>query len=253
MTDITRPPWAQEKTDLTGRTALVVGGAGGVGEGVVRALLLSGATVVATGRSRDRLHEFAARLDNPALHAEVLDGLDPDLEDVVARMVAEYGAFDIAVVSVASWGNQGHKAALALADAEWDELIAANLTAVFRLYRAVVPALSNGGAFVQLNGMSAEIPFPGAAAVALTAAATKSLTRTVAAETPSLRIYEVILGFIRTRARLTAGVDDPSWIDSTEVGLHVAELAAGTSPLADTVLHYLVDRAAGPQPTPPKL
>jgi NAD(P)-dependent dehydrogenase (short-subunit alcohol dehydrogenase family) len=51
----TTPAWRGAPTDMTGTTALVVGGAGGVGEGVVRALLGAGATVVVGGRDQSRL------------------------------------------------------------------------------------------------------------------------------------------------------------------------------------------------------
>ena len=96
--------------------------------------------------------------------------------------------------------------------------------------------------------MSADLPFPGAAGVALGAAATKSLTRTIAAElhTHGPRIYQVVLGMVRTRARQEAGVDDLHWLDGEEIGAHVAGLVAGTSPLAGVALHYHVDKTEGP-------
>ena len=121
---------------------------------------------------------------------------------------------------------------------------------MFRLFRELLPALTPDGTILQLNGMSADLPFPGAAVVALSAAATKSLTLTLAAELGRRgpRVYQVILGVVRTRARQQAGIDDPSWLDGTEVGAHVAELVAGTSPLTDVPLHYLLDKATGPQP-----
>ncbi|CAA9231317.1 MAG: hypothetical protein AVDCRST_MAG83-1086 [uncultured Arthrobacter sp.] len=253
MNTLTRPAWAHPHTDLNGRTALVVGGAGGVGEGVVRALVDAGAAVVAAGRSRSRLDELASRLRSPRLHTTVLDALAEDLDHAVTALAAEHGGFDAVIVSVASWGNQGRKPLLALTDAEWDALLAANQTTVFRLYRALVPHISAGGVLVQLNGLSADLPFPGAGGVALTAAATKSLTRTLAAELAGRgpRIHEVILGVVRTRARQLAGVDDPRWIEGTEVGIHLAELIAGTSPLTGEVLHYLVDKTAGPSGSAP--
>jgi NAD(P)-dependent dehydrogenase (short-subunit alcohol dehydrogenase family) len=253
------PGWHGVPADLTGATTLVVGGAGGVGEGVVRALLLAGAAVVVGGRDRGRLDGFAARLrtegaDVRRLTTAVLDGLSADLDDAVQALVDEHGRFDLAVVSVASWGDQGRTPLLALTDAEWDALVAGNQTVVFRLYRALVPALAPTGALIQLNGMSADIPFPGAGGVALTAAATKSLTRTLAAELGGRgpRVHELVLGVVRTRARQLAGVDDPRWIDATQVGEHVAGLAAGISPLTGTVLQYFVDRVAGPLATPPR-
>jgi hypothetical protein len=105
---------------------------------------------------------------------------------------------------------------------------------------------------VQLNGMSADIPFPGWAGLALAAAARKSLTRTVAAEIDGSgpRVYGVLLGMVRTRPRQLAGIDDPRWIPASDVGWHVAELVAGTSPVAGNDLHYFVDAAAGPRQEP---
>lgn len=251
MSDVvTRPRWAQLDTDLHGRTVLVVGGAGGVGEGVVRALLDGGATVVAAGRRQEQLDDLAERVGNERLTLETLDALDPGLEERAGELADRHGAFDGVVVSVASWGDQGRKPALSLTDQEWDDLIASNLTAVFRLYRAFVGHIADSGVLLQLNGMSADIPFPGAAGVALTAAAQKSLTRTIAAEVGDggPRVYEVILGMIRTRARKLAGIDDPRWIPAADVGWHVAELVAGNSPLVRDDLHYLVDLATGPTP-----
>lgn len=246
-----RPDWARPQADLRGKKVLVVGGAGGVGEGVVQTLLGTGATVVAAGRSLKRLEDLAARMTDARLVIETVDALDPDLAGRAAALADRHGSFDGIVVSVASWGHAGRKAALSLTDREWDELLASNVTAVFRLYRAFVPHIAPGGALVQLNGMSADIPFPGSAGVALSAAARKSLTRTVAAELGDggPRVYGVILGMVRTRARQLAGIDDPQWIPASDVGWHVAELVAGTSPVGGGDLHYFVD-AAGPRPGP---
>jgi NAD(P)-dependent dehydrogenase (short-subunit alcohol dehydrogenase family) len=247
----TRPAWAAGSPDLLGRTVLVVGGSGGVGEGVVRELLDDGATVVATGRDPRRLAALADRTRSERLHVEPLEALSPDLGSDVRHLVERYGRFHGVVVAVASWGDQGRRPALQLSDDQWQHLLDANLTSVFRLFRALVPALTPTGTILQLNGMSADIPFPGAAGVALSAAATKSLTLTLAAELGRRgpRVYQVILGVVRTRARQEAGIDDPDWLDATEVGAHVAALVAGTSPLANVPLHYLLDRATGPQPT----
>lgn len=79
------------------------------------------------------------------------------------------------------------------------------------------------------------------------------MTRTIAEEIDGRgpRVYGVILGMIRTRPRQLAGVDDPGWIPAADVGFHVAELVAGSAPLAGGVLHYFVDRASGPRPPAP--
>jgi len=255
MTNIAAPKWAQTGTDLTGKTVIVVGGGGGVGEGVVRTLLDLGAAVVATGRNEQRLNDFAERVNDQSLHVATLDGLAADLEQKSEALAQQFGPFDGVVVSIASWGDQGRKPLLAISDDEWKTLVEDNLTSVFRTYRALTPTLASGGVLLQLNGLSADIPFPGNGVVALGAAAGKSLTRTLAAELTGtdVRVYEIILGVVRTRARQLAGIDNRGWIDGTEIGSHIAELVAGNSPLSNEVLHYFVDKAAGPVSTPPQL
>lgn len=254
MSTIMQPAWERVVPDLTGKSVAVVGGSGGVGEGVVRALLARGATVVATGRDEERLRQLRETVDDPddqrRLHTTVLDASAPDLDSRVAELAAQYGTFDGVVVSVASWGDQGRRPALSLTDAEWDALLAVNLTSVFRLFRAFLPVTARSGTILQLNGMSADIPFPGSAPVALSAAATKSLTRTLAVEQEEdgPRFHQVILGVVRTRARQRAGIDDLRWLDGEEVGAHVAALVSGTSPLEDTTVHYLTDKTTGPRP-----
>ncbi|MEV4346659.1 SDR family NAD(P)-dependent oxidoreductase [Actinoplanes sp. NPDC049596] len=243
------PAWARPETDLTGKTVLVIGGAGGVGEGVTRTLLERGATVVVTSRRPVTLNDFATRIGDPSLHGETLDLLDPALGERAAELAATYGPFAGVVLSVADWGRQGRKPLLALTDTEWDELIVQNQTTIFRAYRAFLTTLAPDGMIAQLNGLSADLPFPGAGGVALTAAATKSMTRTIAAELGGRgpRVYEVILGVIRTRARQLAGVDNERWIPAAHVGAHIAELVAGTSPLTADDLHYFVDLSEGPR------
>ena len=254
-TTLPAPAWAKSRTNLIGKTVLVVGGAGGVGEGVTRTLLAGGATVVATARTRSKLDDLQGRINDPHLVAQTLDVLEPDLDRVARRLAAQHGPFDGVVIAIGDWGTQGRKPILDLTDSEWNALVAANQTGVFRAYRSLVPLIAPGGMIAQINGMSAEIPFPGAAVVAATAAATKSLTRTLAAELEGRgpRIYEVILGVIRTRPRQLAGIDNAAWVPAVDVGVHVAELVAGTSPLASNVTHWFVDPNSGPQAALPRL
>lgn len=255
MNLVQRPAWMPAVPGLAGKTVVVAGGSGGVGEGVVRVLLSGGATVVAAGRDQRRLDDLASRVGAdgiPAgrLHRAPLDALAGDLDATAASLAGRHGPFGGVVVSVASWGDQGRVPAMALTDAQWQALLDANLTSVFRLMRAFLPHTAPTGAIIQLNGMSADIPMPGNAGRALTAAAVKSLLRTLAAELGGAgpRVHEVILGMVRTRARQQAGLDDPRWIDPDEVGMHVAGLIAGSSPLSGTALHYFADKAVGPQP-----
>jgi NAD(P)-dependent dehydrogenase (short-subunit alcohol dehydrogenase family) len=250
----TTPAWARSDTDLTGSTVLVIGGAGGVGEGVTQGLLKAGATVVATARSQSKLNELAARVDHPNLRTRTLDLLDPEPADTIAAIARENGGpLAGAAVAVSDWGRQGAKRIVDLTDAEWHALISANQTAVFRAYRAVVPSLAPGAALAQVNGIGADLPYPGNGVVGLAAAATKSMTRTLAEETrdSGLRVYELLLGFINTRLREQNGSANPDWIPASDIGTHVAELVAGTSPLTESVVHYFIEKDKGPGSTAP--
>lgn len=256
MSSTEQHPETQHTESLSGKTALVVGGGGGVGEGVVRGLLAAGATVISASRNRARLDDLAERVGSDHLHTATLDALGSDLPARADAIASAYGPLHAVIVSIAAWGSAGRKPVLDLTDDEWDELLATNLTAVFRLYRSFLPLIDRAGMMLHLNGLSADLPFPGAGGVALAAAATKSLTRTVAAEVggDGPRVHEIILGIIRTRSRQLSGIDDPQWIDARVVGDHVAQLLSGVGDLADVTLQYFVDRNDGPQsvaPPPP--
>lgn len=247
------PSWAQPGTDLTGRTVLVIGGAGGVGEGVTRAMLRAGATVIATARTESKLEDLAARTADANLNTHTLDLTGHDPAQTVAAIVERHGRLDGIVISTADWSRGGGKRIIDLTDAEWEAVIEQNQTSLFRAYRLLIPALAPSGAIIHINGFSAEIPYPPHGVGALTAAAGKSMTRTVAEELrgEGLRVYELILGVIRTRPRQLAGIDNEGWIPAADVGTHTAELVAGNSPLADSALQYFVSRNAGPSRTVP--
>ena len=253
MKSAAQPAWAQT-ISLTGRTVLVIGGSGGVGEGVVRTLIDDGARVVATGRDQSRLQGLAGRIDSARLDVTLLDALDPDLDEQAAALAAKFGLFDGVVVSLASSINLQRKPLLSLDNAEWEaQRLVPDLTSIFRLYRATVPYMQPSGALISLNGYSADLPIPGNGGNSIAAAAAKAMTRTVAAELIQTgpRVYGVMMGVVRTRARQVAGIDNPEWIDGTEIGAHVAELVAGASPLNNLDLHYFIEKSLGPQPTLP--
>ncbi|MFI7502409.1 SDR family NAD(P)-dependent oxidoreductase [Streptomyces sp. NPDC049687] len=229
---------------------LVVGASGGIGEGVTRALLTLGATVVAAGRSEARLNglaEYAADAGPGILRPHVVDVSDPDSAAVRSALAQEYGTFDGAVLTLGNWGPQGRTGLLEVTDELWDTMIADNLSSHFRALRAVTPLLAPDGALVHFTGFSAELPYPGAALIGATNAAKKSLLRTLTAELDGKgpRIYELVIGPVRTRPRAAAGADSVSWLSGEDLGRHAGELIARRGPWTAEPLQYLLDRASG--------
>ncbi|MFD9053663.1 SDR family oxidoreductase [Streptomyces zaomyceticus] len=247
---------AHHAPPLRNRTILVVGATGGIGEGMTRALLQQGATVVATGRNEDRLASLAARVGDDIAGTflpHTLDVASPD-SAAVRRELVRYGPLDGAVITIGNWGTNGPAGLLQTLDDEWDSMIAANLTSHFRALRTLVPLLPPEGALVHLTGYSAEVPYPSAPLIGATNAAKKSLMLSLTAElgTAGPRLYELIIGPIRTRPRAAIGADDPGWFSAEDLGHHAGALITGHSPYTAHPLQYLLTRAHGVRATPPR-
>ena len=121
--------------DLTGKTALVTGASGGIGGAIARALHRQGATVAISGTKREALDGLAAELDGRThvLPCNLAD--KADVEKLVPAAEAAMGRLDILVNNA---GITRDGLFMRLKDEDWDEVIAVDLTAGFRLARAAV-------------------------------------------------------------------------------------------------------------------
>ena len=121
--------------DLTGKAALVTGASGGIGAAVARALHKAGATVVLTGSRIAPLEALAAEL-GPRAHPLPGDLSDPAaVEALPPRAVEVAGGVDILINNA---GITRDGLAMRMSDADWDAVLAINLTAAFRLSRGVL-------------------------------------------------------------------------------------------------------------------
>jgi 3-oxoacyl-[acyl-carrier protein] reductase len=121
--------------DLTGKTALVTGATGGIGGAIARALHRQGAIVTLSGTRRDVLDGLAGSLGARA-HVLPSNLADKDeVETLIPRAEETMGRLDILVANA---GVTRDNLFVQLRDEEWDQVIAVNLTATFRLARAAV-------------------------------------------------------------------------------------------------------------------
>ena len=121
--------------DLTGKVALVTGASGGIGGGIAKALHAQGATVVLSGTRADALEALKSELGARA-HAAVCNLADPQSLDALAKTAeAAAGPVDILVNNA---GITRDNLFIRMKDEEWDQVIAVDLTAAFRLSRAVL-------------------------------------------------------------------------------------------------------------------
>src|SRR5207247_4659999 len=119
--------------DLTGRKALVTGATGGIGGAIAQALHAQGATVAISGTRREVLDTFAARLGE---RVHVLPCNLSDSAEVEALVPAAEAAMGQVDILVANAGITRDNLFVQLRDEDWDNVIAVNMTATFRLARA---------------------------------------------------------------------------------------------------------------------
>ncbi len=119
--------------DLAGKTALVTGASGGIGGAIATALHAQGASVALSGTRTGPLEELAVKL---GARAHVLPCNLSDLaavDGLPKQAVEAMGSLDILVNNA---GLTRDNLAMRMSADEWDQVIAVNLTAAFRLSKA---------------------------------------------------------------------------------------------------------------------
>lgn len=121
--------------ELTGKTALITGATGAIGNGIARVLHAQGATVAISGTRREVLDQLAGELGDRVhvLPCNLADAGETD--GLVPRAEQTMGQLD---VLVANAGVTKDNLFVQLRDEDWDQVIGINLSSTFRLARAAV-------------------------------------------------------------------------------------------------------------------
>jgi NAD(P)-dependent dehydrogenase (short-subunit alcohol dehydrogenase family) len=197
------------RINLQGRTALVTGGARGLGAGMAQALAEAGAAVAIGDILEDEGGVTAAALTDKGARATFvpLDVTEEkSWESAVAGVVDQLGGFDILV------NNAGVEISSLVADldpADVRRMLEVNVLGVSlglkHAFRAMRPggAAGAGGAIVNVSSVAATIAFPGISAYSATKSAVDRLTRIAAVESGKLgygvRVNCVYPGLVPTQ------------------------------------------------------
>ena len=173
-----------ESEPLEGRTAIVTGGAGGIGTGISVRLAKEGANVVIAQRSRDRGEKVAERireLGRGALFVETDLGDDDDIVALADAAREEFGGAEI-IVNTAT--HPGKESAAEMSRDLWEEVLSVTLTAPFRLAQECYPDMQEAGygRIINIGAIQAQSPYAGSVAYAASKAGLEGLTRSLAVE-----------------------------------------------------------------------
>lgn len=193
--------------DLAGRRALVTGASGGIGAAICRALHAQGAELALAGRRQEALAGLAEEL---AERCHVLT-VDLALPEAAARLAgAAQQAMGGADILVNNAGVTADALALRMKDDDWQRVIDLNLTAGFRLARALLRGMvkRRHGRIVSISSVVAQMGNPGQTNYAAAKAGTIGMSKALAQEVAQrgVTVNCVAPGFIATA--MTAGLAD---------------------------------------------
>ncbi|ODT99352.1 MAG: oxidoreductase, partial [Pseudonocardia sp. SCN 72-86] len=240
--------------DLTGRRALVTGGARGLGEGMARALAAAGATVMLADVLKDVGEKTAADIEGAHfVELDVTD--DAGWESAIAHTVAELGGLDVLI------NNAGIEVTQLIVDTEPDDvrkMLDVNiLGTMLGLKHGMRPggAAGNGGAIVNIASVAATIAFPGIAGYSATKSAVDRLTRIAAMESGKLgygvRVNCVYPGLVPTEMGMKLAVEtsalglfpDPNAAVAAVVELTPSGRLGEVADMADAVVFLASDQS----------
>jgi len=171
-------------TDLSNRTAVVIGGTSGLGCAIAIALARSGANVVPTGRREELVAEVCAEIENvgrKTLQQTVDVSRRESIDALRAVILKEFGGVDILVNAA---GRTARKPTAEVTETEWIEIFDTNLIGILRACQSFYEPLkqSGRGKIINIASLASFVAFHEVAAYGASKAGVLALTRSLGAE-----------------------------------------------------------------------
>lgn len=183
--------------DLSGKRALVTGASGGIGRAIAEKLAAAGATVALSGTRVNVLDEVAGAIAGKT-HTLPCNLSDKDSVDaLIPSAVEAMGGLDILINNA---GITRDNIFMRMKDEEWDDVIAVNLTAAFRLSRAAVKIMMKQryGRIIGITSVVGVTGNPGQGNYAASKAGLIGMSKSIAQEVASrnITVNTIAPGFI---------------------------------------------------------
>ena len=209
---------ADSPFDLSGRVALVTGGGGGLGFAIAMGLARAGARVAINGRNPSKLETAAGQLASDGFEVRVVpfDVTDRNAVNAgVAELSRVTGGVDI-LVNNAAVNKRGPLDGYA--DADWRDLMAANVDGPLHVTQAVLPEMKarRTGKIINICSLASDLGRPNIVPYAVSKGALKQFTRALAVELApyNIQVNGIAPGFFRTEmnAVLVSDADFSAWV-----------------------------------------
>ena len=169
---------------LDGKVAIVTGGGGGIGRGIVERFAAEGSAVVFAELDAGRARETQAAAGERTI-AVIADVREPETAHALATAALDnFGRLDVLVNNVGHFGGP-RRAFHEQSDAEWDDLYRVNLGHLFTHSRAVLPVLleqGRGGSIINISTVEAFRAIPTRTVYSAFKSAITGFTRSLAVE-----------------------------------------------------------------------
>ena len=184
----------------TSPIALVTGASAGLGRALATALADRGWTLIIDARGAERLAEVAAELSQRTAVAAVPGSVtDPNHRAELGAAVREHGQLELLVHNASELGGSPQPTLAELDSQTLRAVLETNVVAPAALTRELLPELTAaGGTVLAVSSDAAVEHYEGWGAYGASKAALDHLVGTFAAEHPSLRVYAVDPGDMRT-------------------------------------------------------
>jgi NAD(P)-dependent dehydrogenase (short-subunit alcohol dehydrogenase family) len=235
--------------EFTGRTALVTGGAMGIGGAVAELLAERGAHVAIVDRSGAAAEEHARRLTGRGLSALAIAAdvsVGTEVASAVSRIVATFGGVDIVSNNA---GIQRYGTVETTAEAAWDEVIGVNLKSVYLVCHHAIPHLkARRGVIVNMASVQSFATQRSVAAYTTGKHGLIGLTRSMALDfaADGVRVNAVAPGSVDTpMLRWAVSLDrNPEGLMRTIAAMHPLGRIAEPREIAEAVLFLASPRAS---------
>lgn len=230
-------------SNVSGKVALVTGGASGIGYAIVQRLLKAGVKVAVADLNREKLEEMEKTNQGNLIGCVTNVTKESDIENLVQKTVETFGGLDYAF-NVAGASKSG--AIIEQSEEDWDFTVDLCLKGVFLSVKHEAKYMKEhgGGAIVNVASLNAHVPMFYGAAYSSAKAGVEMLTKNAALELSqhNIRVNAILPGLVSTP--LTSGLTNVEAINEAYMERIPMRRAGNPDEMAGPAMFLISDDAS---------